>query len=306
MDVAVRALVRPGSDRRNVADLDIELVEGDLRDAEALPDMVNGCDLLFHVAAFYSTREEDARTMYEINVGGTKNVLLAASRVGVKRAVHTSTIGTIGRPEDDALPTEATEFNLWETCSHYAKSKYLAEALALDMNRRGLPVVVVNPTAPLGPRDIKPTSTGERVIACLEGRMPSFVPGGINFVAVRDVARGHWLAAQEGRVGRRYLLGNVNGNLFLEDFLKLMQKISGVRVPRGRARNPLTRARQLLRPGRAPNGTRPAGLVCDPSRAVAELGLPQMPLEDALTKAVEWFRAHGNVQTQAKRRQASR
>ncbi len=291
--VSVRALVRPNSNRRNVEGLDIEIVEGDLRDSHALPDALAGCEILFHVAAYYTTREEDARTMYEINVGGTKNLLTAAWHTGVKKVVHTSTIGTIGQSVDGALPTEDTEFNLWETCSHYVKSKYLAEMVALSMGQQGLQVVVVNPTAPLGPRDIKPTSTGQRVIDCLEERVPSFVPGGISFVAVQDVARGHWLAAVKGHPGRRYLLGNIKGNLMVEDFMQLVEKVSGVPVPRQRRRNPLSRARQWLRPDPRPQGTRPAALVCDPSRAVRELGLTQTPLEDALREEAEWFRAHG-------------
>lgn len=293
--VAVRALVRPGSPRQNVEGLDIEIVEGDLREAGALPDLIAGCELLFHVAAYYATREEDARAMYEINIGGTKNLFTAACHAGVRKAVYTSTIGTIGQSVDGSLPNEDTEFNLWETCSHYVKSKYLAEMVALLMERRGLQVVVVNPAAPLGQRDIKPTSTGQRVIACLEGRVPSFVPGGINFVAVQDVARGHWLAAERGRPGRRYLLGNKEGNLTAEDFMELMEKVSGVRVARPRRRNPLHRARQWLRPAPHPQGARPAALVCDPSRAIRELGLPQTPLEAALREEIAWFRAHGYV-----------
>jgi dihydroflavonol-4-reductase len=288
----VRVLVRPGSDRRNLAGLDVEIAEGDLRDPESLAEALAGCEELYHVAALYSTREEDGPLMYEVNVGGTKALLKAARRAGVRRVVHTSTIGTIGRPADGSLPTEETEFNLWEQGSHYARSKYLAETVALSMAQEGLPVVVVNPCAPVGAGDLKPSSTGQRIVDYLNGREPSYLEGGINFISVRDVAAGHILAARRGRPGQRYILGNAAGNLMREDFYRLMERVSGVRPPRGRSRNPLRWLRGASRAGR---GYQPPALTCNPARAIRELGLPQTPLEEAFAEAVEWFRQNGYV-----------
>lgn len=231
--------------------------------------------------------------MYEVNVGGTKAILKAARLAGVRRIVYTSTIGAIGRPADGSLPTEEMEFNLWETSSHYARSKYLAEMLAVSMAGQGLPVVIVNPCAPVGAGDLKPSSSGKRVVDYLRGRPPSFLEGGINMVAVRDVAAGHLLAARLGRPGRRYILGNAQGNLLRADFYRLMEQASGLRPPSSGGRSPLSR---LLRAAdKAPRGRQPEALTCRPARAIAELGLPQTPLEQALVEAVEWFRANGYV-----------
>lgn len=289
----VRALVRPSSDRRNLAGLDLEIVEGDVREADLLARAMQGCDEVYHVAAFYSTREEDGPLIYEINVGGTKAVLKAARRAGVGRVVYTSTIGTIGRRRDGTPPAEEEEFNLWEQSSHYARSKYLAETVALSMAQDGLQVVVVNPCSPVGAGDIKPSSSGQRIVDYLAGRVPSFLEGGINFIAVRDVAAGHILAARRGRPGQRYILGNAQGNLSREEFYRLMERVSGVRRPRSRPRNPL---RWLRRPaGRAERGHQPPALTGNPQRAIRELGLPQTPLEEAFAEAVRWFRENGYV-----------
>lgn len=298
----VRALVRASSNLRNLEGLDVETVCGDVLDEEALRRGLCECDVVYHVAGFYSTREEDAPLMYDVNVRGTKKVLSLALQAGVSKIVYTSTIGTIGRPEDDSLPTEDTEFNLWDTASHYARSKFLAETEALVLGEKGHPVVVVNPCAPIGPRDIKPTSTGQRIVDYMRGKMPSFAPGGINFIAVEDVARGHILAAQRGAIGHRYILGNANGNLMLSDFLRLTEEVSDVPPPRTGKVGVVARAgvlvRRSLRPGKkaaSGEGHRPAALTCDPSRAIEALGLPQTPLQVAFAGAVQWFRENGYV-----------
>jgi len=293
----VRVLVREGSDKHNLDGLDVEIVYGDLRDQERLLALLKGCDELYHVAAFYSTRAEDGPAMFQVNVRGTKNVMMAALESGVQCVVHTSTIGTIGRPTGDELPTEDTPFNLWETCSDYVKSKYLGETVALSMVKYGLPVVVVHPCAPVGPCDIKPTSTGQRIVDYLNGKKPSFPPGGINFIAVQDVAQGHLLAARRGQVGQRYILGNASGNLMLEGFCALMARASGLQLLPEVQASPLARLRQRLsrKAARQDQGRQPAALTCDPSKAIRELGLPQTPLEGALTEAVRWFRDHGYV-----------
>jgi dihydroflavonol-4-reductase len=306
----VKLLTRPTSDLQNVVGLDVEVSVGDLLDENGLIEALRGCTVLYHVAAFYSTAEADSQKMYEVNVRGTKTILRAALKAGLQRAVHTSTIGTIGQPMDGSLATEETPFNLWDRASHYAKSKYLAEVAALSMVKSGLPVVVVNPCAPVGPRDVKPSSTGQRILDYLQGKRPSFVPGGINFVSVEDVADGHILAAEKGLVGERYILGNRDGNLLLPDFLALMERLSGVKSPPSTARrrwdgallwsklSPQLRGAPLrfgqTRAGsRATQDYRPMSLTCDPSKAIRELGLPQTSLETAFSEAIAWFKEHG-------------
>jgi dihydroflavonol-4-reductase len=295
--VAVRALAREGSDRSNLEGLDIEIVSGDLRDEAALPGLLRGCETLYHVAAFYSTRPEDGALMHEINVRGTKNLMMAALASGVQRVVHTSTIGTIGRPaKAGELPTEETAFNLWETSSEYVRSKYLGEVAALSMVDQGLPVVVVHPTSPVGPYDIKPTSSGQRIIDYLNGKKPSFPGGGLNFVSVEDVAAGHLLAAEKGKPGERYILGNAQANLTLERFMGLMAALSGVRPPEVPDVPLFSQLKKrLLFGAHELQGQRPAALICDPSKAIRELGLPQTPIEAALVEAIFWFRDRGYV-----------
>jgi dihydroflavonol-4-reductase len=299
--VAVRVLARPSSDLSNVAGLDVEVFYGDLLDKDALVRALHGCDTLYHVAAYYSADEANSQTMYEVNVRGTQTVMGAALETRVQRAVHTSTIGTIGQPVDGSLATEATPFNLWDTASHYVKSKYLGEVAALRLCQAGLPVVVVHPCAPVGPRDIKPSSTGQRLLDYLHGRLPSFLAGGINFVAVDDVAEGEVLAAEKGQVGERYILGHHEGNLRLADFCALMERVSGLKQPALRRPFPGLRLMRdhLPRPGGRDKAQlrdlRPKALTCDPSKAIRELGLPQTPLATAMAEAVRWFSEHGYV-----------
>lgn len=299
----VVCLVRPGSNLANLQGLDLALTRGDLTDRASLRQALAGCDQLYHVAAHYGTRPEDAETMFRVNAEGARNVLTLAAEMGLSRIVHTSTIGTIGQPDEDRWATEEDLFVDRGQASAYARSKLEAEQCALELARQGAPVVVVNPCAPVGPRDTKPSSTGQRIIDYLQGRAPSFSPGGINFVAVSDVAAGHLLAAERGEVGSRYILGNAQGNLSLADFYHLMQRVTGIRPP-GSSR--LGSAKQLARralgrvvrrpqpaPGSVSSGHRPAALTADPRRAIRELGLPQTPLETGLRQAAEWFERHG-------------
>jgi dihydroflavonol-4-reductase len=294
--VSVRVLARPTSDLRNLAGLAVELFYGDLLDSEGLARALDSCDALYHVAGYYSTAVAESATMYEVNVRGTKSILNAALKAGVRRVVHTSTIGTIGQPPDEALATEDTPFNLWDSASDYVKSKYLGELVALGMCDRGLPVVVVNPCAPVGPRDIKPTSTGQRIVDYLQRKRPSFVAGGINYVAVGDVAEGEVLAMEKGRAGERYILGNRQGNLSLEGFCGIMERLSGIRLPRARP-HPLSllRGTRWRATGGRDRDLRPTALTCDPSKAIRELGLPQTPLQEAFAEAIAWFRENGYV-----------
>jgi len=288
--IDVHALIRAKADLRNLAGLNIGLAIGDIGDGQSIRAAMAGCDWVFHLAAYYSTKEGDAATMYAVNVDGTKNVLQAARDLGIRRFVHCSTIGTIGRTSDGSLPNEETPFNLWATASHYVRSKYRAERAALEAAAAGLPVVVVNPCAPIGPRDIKPSSSGQRVLDVLNGRLPSYLEGGINHIAVQDVARGLILAAQRGRIGERYILGN--RNLMLEDFLCLVEKAAGIRAPRPAPRRSLF---SFLASRPADSGHKPTALICDCRKAITELGLPQTPLDIAFSQAVTWFRENGYV-----------
>ena len=297
-DARVRVFLRPGSDRRNLVGLPVEVVEGDLRDADAVTRAVDGCTQVYHVAAFYSANPADARLLYAINVDGTQNLLQAAAVAGVERFVHTSTIGVIGRPADpQQLPTEDTPFNLEDRASAYVLSKRQGEQLAVAWAAQGkAPVVVVNPTAPVGRGDWRPSATGARILAYLRGQMPSYLAGGINFCGVDDVARGHLLAAAHGQIGARYILGHPAGNLDLDSFLALMQAASGQPAPRS---TPTWRGRLrawLPRPASSARATttdmRPAALTCNPARAVRELQWTPTPLLAAFQTAVIWYRDH--------------
>jgi dihydroflavonol-4-reductase len=284
----VRALARATSPLDNLAGLPVEVVRAGLDDRASLVQAARGCDVVYHLAALYSTQPEDAGLMFRVNAEGTELLLRAAQEAGVPRFVHTSTIGTIGRPPNGGPADERYPFAGGPSASAYARSKALGEAKALAAAAAGYGVVVVNPCAPVGPRDRAPSSTGLRILAVLQGRVPSFVRGGINFVGVRDVARGHLLAAERGRSGERYVLGHARGNLDLVAFVRLVAEVGGVRPPRLHSRNPLVRLRELLRNG--PRGQQPEALTADPDKAIRELGLPQTPLREAFAEAVKWFR----------------
>jgi dihydroflavonol-4-reductase len=300
---AVRALVRPEADRQNLAGLPVELVPGDLRDPASLARAVRGCQAVFHVAACYALWLPDPRTMYLINVEGTRNLLRAAEAAGVGRVVYTSTVGVLGLPPDGRPGTEETPATLADMVGDYKRSKFLAEAEARAAAARGAPVVIVNPSTPVGPRDLKPTPTGQLIVDFLNGRMPAYVDTGLNLVDVEDVAAGHLLAAERGRVGERYILGH--RNMTLGEILACLGRIAGRRPPRLRLPHaavlPLAYASEALarltgRPPRIPlAGARMARrrMFFDPAKAVRELDLPQRPVEEALRAAVAWFRDHG-------------
>jgi dihydroflavonol-4-reductase len=300
--VEVVCLVRAGSDRRNLMGLPVKLTEGELDQPATLGRSLEGCQQLYHVAALYSTRPQDAVRIWQVNVEGTQRILEAAWAAGVERIVHTSTIGTIGQRQDGRPPTEEDVFNDWATASPYARSKIEAERLALDLAARGAPIVVVNPCAPVGARDIKPSSTGQRILDTLHGRTPSISPGGINFVSVEDVAVGHVLAALKGRTGQRYILGNAQGNLTLSGFLTMIASVTELPAPESAnslSRRLWRRLRMLMRPEpvsfNVTVGLRPSALIADPTLAIHELGLPQTPLEQAFAEAVTWFRSNHYV-----------
>lgn len=252
----------------------VEWVQGDLLEPTSWQTRLRGCDALFHVAALYSPRPADAPALYRVNVGGTQAVLAAAAGAGVQVVVHTSTIGTIGRPGGGSPADEETPFNLWPAASDYVRSKWLGEAAALWWSRRGLSVVVVHPTAPLGAGDRKPTATGQRIVDFLAGRRPDYPSGGMNLCPVVDMAAGHLLAAQHGQAGRRYILGHAAGNLDETTFLALLAQVSGLPAPP---------------PAERRAGQRPLSLTANPRRAIEELGLPQSDLRQAVAEAVAFF-----------------
>lgn len=309
----VRALIRKTSDTRNIDGLDLERVYGDIRDEESVQAALKGCDTLFHTAALYTTWLPESKTIYEINVEGTKNVLRAALEAGVEKVVYTSTAGVIGKNADGSLPNEETPFNLWDVSGHYIRSKYMAEQEALRICREeGLPAVIVNPTLPIGPRDVRPTPNGQMILDFLSRRLPGYVEGGFNLVAVEDVAKGHLLAAERGRIGERYILGY--RNMTLKEMFELLEKLTGIPAPRLRLPYSLTLAGAYTLEGIARLTGKPPlinvdsirtshlTLHYDCSKAVRELGMPQTSVEEAIRRAVEWFRKNGYVKKEADER----
>ena len=300
----VRALVRKESNRRNIQGLNIEVFLGDLCDRASLERALDGCEVLFHVAASYIFWTPNPKAVYETNVAGTENILTAAQEKGIRKVVYTSTESTIGIDEDSGLGSEGVEIELASLSGHYKKSKYLAEKLALRMSHEGLPLVIVNPTTPVGPFDVKPTPTGELIVSFLQRNMPAYVNTGLNLVSVGDVAKGHILALEKGTIGERYILGN--RNLHLKEILHILERITGIRAPR--VGIPIWLALATAYIDEVVEGKvmrkRPRVQVAavkaarkfrfhDCSKALRELGLPQTPIEEALEQAVRWFRDNG-------------
>lgn len=303
----VRALVRADSALAALQGLDVELAEGDIRDPDAVGRAVSGCGAVVHAAALYTFGASE-QAFRQTNVAGTQNVLRAAADAGVERVVHTSSVATVGPPQPGGLSDERTPLRPGEIAGPYKRSKYLSEREALRFAEQGLPVVIVNPTAPVGPGDHKPTPTGRIVLDFLEGKMFAYLDTGLNLVDVRDVAVGHQLALERGRPGERYVLGNKN--LQLVEIFRILAAISGRAVPRIKlspgVAHVLAYLDELLAGrlfGKEPRVTReavrtarkPLFVRCD--RAVRELGLPQSPIEEALEGAVRWYSDQGYLRT---------
>jgi dihydroflavonol-4-reductase len=308
----VKGLVRTHSDLRGLEGLAFERVVGDINDQEKLANALRGCDWCFHTAALYRLWLPDYTEMFDVNVSGTRHLVDAAVAAGCARIVHTSTAGTMApsravvhgelRPTDESTPvTEA------DMAGPYLRSKWLAERIARRAAREGAPVVVVNPTTPFGPRDVRPTPTGQLLVDFLQRRLPRQLQGGFNIVHIRDVVAGHILAAEKGKVGERYILGHIEGNWSLRETLSLLAQVTGVPAPEKR-RSPalalfLARwAEVVARVTRQPPRLSVAAvrwvgrrMFVKPTKALRELGLPQTPPEQALQEAVEWFRANGYV-----------
>lgn len=309
----VRALVRRTSRVDNLETINCEPVYGDLQDVDSLRQAIKGCDALFHVAADYRLWARDPRELYRNNVEGTLNILRVAQEAGVSKIVYTSTVGALGIPPHGASGTEETPVTLEDMVGHYKRSKFLAEEEVRRMHREeGLPVVLVHPSTPVGEGDIKPTPTGKIIVDFLNRRMPAYIQTGLNLVDVRDVARGHLLAAERGRPGERYILGNEN--ITLQGILQLLAEITGLKAPRRQIPYSVAYAAALAddflfgvllrRPPHIPlEGVKMARkyMYFDASKAVRELGFPQSPIRDALARAVEWFETHGYVRRERNR-----
>lgn len=304
---SLRLLVRPGANRRNVADLPAELAEGDLRDSASLAAAVAGCRYVVHVAADYRLWVPDPAPMLAANVDGTRALLLAATAAGAERIVYCSSVAALGLIGDGTPGTEDTPVHPDGIVGVYKRSKYLAEQAVRDLVRdHAAPVVIVNPSTPVGPRDIKPTPTGKMVLDAAAGRMPAYVDTGLNIVHVDDVAAGHVLALERGRIGESYILGG--HDLGMPDLLALVDDVMGRRTPR-RARLP----HGLLWPvalgmegaarafGIEPLVTREMlamarkRMYFSPAKAIAELGYAPRPARQAVADAVAWFRGAGRL-----------
>jgi dihydroflavonol-4-reductase len=301
----VRVLVRASSDLRALDGIQAERSMGDLRDPASLELALKGVRRVFHVAADYRLWARDPREIHESNVTGTQNLLDAAQRAGIDKFVYTSTVATIAVPREGRLPNEETQSSVGEMIGHYKRSKFEAEQCALHAAEGGLPVVIVNPTTPVGPGDWKPTPTGKIIVDFLNGRMPGYVDTGLNFVPVEDCARGHLLAAERGRTGERYILGG--RNLTLKQMLDILSFVSGRPAPRWKIPHAVayaagcvdTAVSSLL--GREPQipleGVRMARhkMFVDASKAERELSFTPGPIEAALERAVAWYESNGYV-----------
>ncbi len=300
----LRLLVRGSSRRENLEGLGGELVTGDLQDEASLRKGMEGCEFVFHVAADYRLWTPDPNPMYASNVNGTENVIRAAQQAGVRRVIYCSSVATMGFSYEPVAVDEATPVSEREMVGHYKRSKFLAERKAVEMAKSGARVIIVNPRAPIGERDIKPTPTGKIVVDFLQKKFPAYVDTGLNVVDVRDVARGHLLAMERGRDGERYILGGEN--MTLKGILDTLHEITGlpspsVKVPHFVA---LTAAifdenfngRLLGKEPRATVETVQMGrkkMWVKSDKAERELGYSHGPAREALRRAAEWFAAHG-------------
>jgi dihydroflavonol-4-reductase len=302
----VRVLARRGSDRRNLKSLDVEVSEGDLTDFESLQRATRGCDGLFHVAADYRLGARDPKELYRTNVEGTRNVLNAARGSGVQRIVYTSSVATIGIPADGTPGDEQSANSLENMIGHYKRSKFLAEDVVREAAQAGISVVIVSPSTPVGPGDVKPTPTGQLVLDAAAGRMPAYVDTGLNIVHVDDVAAGHLLAYERGSAGERYILGGQD--MSLREILEVIARLEGRNPPRVRLPYgvvlPLAYlaeafARISGRSGRITlEGVRMSRkkMFFSSAKAVRELGYRWRPPSQAFEDAIRWFRDNGLLQ----------
>lgn len=300
----VRVLARPQSDRRWLEDLDLEWVQGDLADPVSLAPAVAGCGKVYHCAADYRLFSRDPSQLYRINVDGTRALLEACRQQEVEKIIYTSSVAALGLPEGGRLSDEGSQAHLPRIIGHYKRSKFLAQEVALQEAARGLPVIIVNPSTPVGPGDLKPTATGKIVVDFLQGRMPAYLDTGLNLVPVEDVAEGHLLAADKGEPGRLYILGHLN--LSLKEILEMLSSLTGLPAPRtpipypvawlAGALDTVVEGYLLRREPRIPlEGVRMARkkMYFDADRARRELGFRPGSVRQALARAIAWFCSHG-------------
>lgn len=304
----VRVMVMPGEDRSPFTGLDVEFVEGNLLDPASLTKAVAGIEQLYHMAALFAVWTKDPDLHYKINVDGTRAIMEAAQQAGVEKIVYTSSVAAIGVNPDRTPATEKTAFNCWPWASEYILSKFISHQLVKGMVAEGLPATMVLPALPFGPGDRAPTPTGSLMVRILKGEMKNYWDGGVCPVDVRDVAAGHLLAMEKGRIGESYLLGNSDTNMTNREFLQLVAKVTGVpnvAVKEIPGKVMLTASRFIE--GWSKLSGRPASTTykntlfvlqhcyIDATKAITELGLPQTPIEKAIIDSAEWFRANGYV-----------
>ena len=300
----VKVLIRKTSDTRNIDNLEVEKVHGDIRDVDSMRRALKGCDTLFLTAAYFAHWAPNPKLLYEVNVGGTKASLQAALEADIEKVVYTSTNNAIAA--SGPMPaTEEKAFNYWESKDHYSMSKYIAENEARMFISKGLPLVIVNPTLVIGINDIKPTPSGQMIIDVVKKKMPGYIDGGINIIDVEDVAQGHILAVTKGKVGNRYLLGNRNVTVY--EYLKLIADIAGVKPPAIKLPykfalalghifelgSYITKKPPVVTASEVRIGKMTEWYDC--SKAVNELGLPQTPIETTIKKAINWFKENGYI-----------
>jgi dihydroflavonol-4-reductase len=302
----LRVLVRPTSNLANLEGIAAEMVVGDLLQADGLRASIRGCDALMHVAADYRLWVRDPQTMYASNVEGTRALLRIAREEGVPRCVYTSSVATMGFKSDGTIVDESTPVSIDDMIGHYKRSKFLAEQVAVEAARTGQQVILLNPTTPIGARDVKPTPTGRIVVDFLNKKFPAYVDTGLNLVDVTEVARTHCAALEMGRSGERYILGGEN--LTLKQILDKMSAITGLPSPTMQVPHAVAMTfaffdeaitgRML---GREPRATVEAvrmgrkKMFASSAKAQRELGFRVIPVYEALRSAIEWFKAHGYV-----------
>jgi dihydroflavonol-4-reductase len=300
----LRLLVRQNSNLKNIQDLKADLITGDLRDPASLEKGIAGCDVLFHVAADYRLWVRDPDEMYNANVEGTRAILDAARKNGVRRVVYTSSVATMGFTQNGAPADENSPVSLDNMIGPYKRSKFMAEQVAIEAARSGLDVVIVNPSTPVGERDIKPTPTGRIVVDFLKKKFPAYVDTGLNLVDVKQCAQGHIAALEKGRRGERYILGGEN--LTLKQILDKLAAITGLPSPKIRVPYALALATGVVDEvitgrirGREPRATIDAvrmgrkKMFVSSAKAEHELGWKIVPVDDALQRAAEWFQQNG-------------
>lgn len=312
----VRALVMRGENTKNIDGLDVEKVEGDVLDADSVKKAMQGCNRVFHLAAIYALWLPNRRKMYDVNVTGSQNLLWAAYKADVERVVYTSSIAALGVEDGEQPANEKTEFNQIDKANDYVFSKYLSDKDAKVFAREGLPLTIVNPAFPFGARDIAPTPTGQILLDIVNGKTPGYFDAGFNVVDVEDVARGHILAEEKGKVGESYIMAN--RNLQMKEFLDLVMSVTGIKIKLRKIpinvaiglgyfleyrSDSVTHQRPVIS-GKALRYARQY-LYYDNTKARTELGMEFTPIEESIRRALEWFKENGYVTNKAYLKRAS-